>query len=208
MVRNKIFGRKKAEFFLENVIEKNKELPRTFLIPSQEEIEKLKIGDLVRLFFVMETPHENGCRAERMWLEITHIENGVFTGNLNNQPCYLKSISVGDEITFKAENIACIFGKEAPFNEKLLAIITQKALDERQVNWVVRSEYLNNEKDSGWQLFYGDENEECLKDSKKAKIVSLEQVLSFEPLLESVFSGNGNAYEYSDKSNRFIEVKE
>ena len=39
-------------------------------------------------------------------------------------------------------------------------------------------------------------------------IVKLEQVLSFEPLLESVFSENGYAYEYSEQKNKFIEVKE
>lgn len=202
-----IFGRNKPEFHLENVIENNIEFPRTFLIPNQEEIEKLDLGNLIKLIFVMESPQKNGCHAERMWVKITNKQNGAFTGVLDNEPYYLKSIKVGDIITFKAENIAGIYGGEASFNEKLFAIITQKALDKRQINWVVRTDDLDNEQDSGWQLFYGDESDEYLEDSRNAKIISLEQVLSFEPLLESVFSNYGYAYEYSEQNNKFIEVK-
>lgn len=203
-----IIGRNKPEFHLENAIEKNIEFPRTFLIPNQEEIEKLDIGNLVKLIFVMESPQKNGCRAEKMWTKITNKQNGVFTGVLDNEPYYLKSIKVGDIITFKAENIAGIYVGEASFNEKLFAIITQKALIKRQINWVVRTDDLDNEQDSGWQLFYGDESDEYLKDNRNAKIISLEQVISFEPLLESVFSNYGYAYEYSELNNKFMEVIE
>lgn len=203
-----ILGRNKPEFHLENVIEKNIEFPRTFLKPNQEEIEKLDIGNLIKLIFVMESPQKNGCRAEKMWVEITNNQNGVFKGVLDNEPYYLKSIKAGDIITFKEENIASIYGGETSFNEKLFAIITQKALDKRQINWVVRTDDLDNEQDSGWQLFYGDESDEYLEDSRNAKIISLEQVLSFEPLLESVFSTYGYAYEYSERNNKFIKVKE
>lgn len=202
-----IFKRKKPEYHLENSVKKNMELPRIFLIPNREEIENLDAGDLVRLIFVMETPLNNGCRAERMWVRITDKQNGVFKGVLDNEPCYLKSIKFGDTITFKAENIASIYGEKTPFNEKLFAIITKKALDNKQINWVFRTDDLNNEQDSGWQLFYGDESEEYLEDSKNSTIISLELVLSFEPLLESVFCQHGYAYEYSKLNNKFIEVK-
>ncbi|MPQ45053.1 immunity protein Imm33 domain-containing protein [Clostridium tarantellae] len=203
-----IFGRNKPEFYLENVIEKNIKFPRTFLIPNQEEIEKLALGNLVKLIFVMKNPQKNGCRAEKIWIKITNNQNGIFTGVLYNDPYYLKSIKFGDIITFKAENITAIYGGAAPFNEKLFAIITQKALNKRQINWVVRTDDLDNEQDSGWQLFYGDESDQYLENSKNAKIISLEQVLDFEPLLESVFSNYGYAYEYSERNNKFIEVKE
>ncbi len=127
-----IFGRNEPEFHLENVVKKNIEFPRTFLIPVQEEIVKLDIGNLIKLIFVMKRPQKNGCRAEKMWVKITNKQNGVFTGVLDNEPYYLKSIKAGEIITFKAENIAEIYGGEASFNEKLFAIITQKAIDKRQ----------------------------------------------------------------------------
>ena len=41
----------------------------TFLIPSQKD-QQLKLGDQVRLIFVLDTVLENGCRAERMWVEL------------------------------------------------------------------------------------------------------------------------------------------
>lgn len=203
-----MFGTNKREFYLENVIEKNIQFSRTFLIPTQEEIDKLEIGNLVKLIFVMEVPQKNGCRAEKMWVKIINIQKGIFTGILDNEPYYLKSIKVGEAITFKAENIAGIYGGKSSINEKLFAIITKKALDRRQINWVVRTDDLNNEQDSGWQLFYGDEDEQYLEDTNNAAIISLEDALSFEPLLESVFGSFGYAFEYSESENKFVEFKE
>lgn len=203
-----VFGRDKQEFYLENIIQKNRQLPRTFLIPTKAEIEKLEKDGLVKLIFVMEKPQENGCRAEKMWVKIINNQNGIFTGILDNEPYYLKSIKSGDIVTFKTENIAGIYGGESSLNEKLLAIITKKALEERQINWVVRTDDLNNDQDSGWQLFYGDESPEYLDDSSNSSIVSLEYILSFEPLLENVFNSYGYAYEYSARANKFVEVKE
>lgn len=203
-----IFGGNKSEFYLEDVVDLNKQFPRTFLIPVKKEIDNLEIGTLVKLIFVMKKPLKNGCHAERMWAKITNIESGNFTGILENDPYYLKSIRSGDEITFKAENIAAIYVEGIHFNEKLFAIITKRALENRQINWVVRTDDLNNEQDSGWQLFYGDETPEYLDDTSNSAIVSLENVLSFEPLLEAVFSSSGYAYEYSEDDNKFIEVKE
>lgn len=194
------------EFYLQNVIEQNEKFPRTFLIPSQKEIAQLKIDTLVKLVFVMVKPMTNGCRAEKMWIKLITNQNGVYTGTLNNEPYYLKSIKYGDTITFKAENIASIFYEKSLFNDKLFAIITKKALEKRQINWVVRTDDLDNEKDSGWQLFYGDESEEYVDDYKNAAIISLAEILSFEPLLENVFGSSGYAYEYSHKDNQFIEV--
>lgn len=204
---SKFYGNN-TEFYLENVIEKNRQFPRTFLIPTQEEIDRLEIGNLIKLVFVMEEPQDNGCRAEKMWVKVISIEKNKFTGILDNEPYYLKSIKAGDIITFETKNIACIYGPKAPFNEKLFAIITKKALESRQVNWVIRTDDLVDEQDSGWQLFYGDESQEYLDESGNGKIVSLEQILSFEPLLESVFSSRGYAYEYSEEDNKFIEVEE
>lgn len=55
-------------------------------------------------------------------------------------------------------------------------------------------------------------NSQCLfhflDDYANAKIISLEDVLYFEPLLEDVFSNSGYAYEYSETENKFVEVKE
>jgi len=57
-------------------------------------------------------------------------------------------------------------------------------------------------------LFYGDEDEAYLDDSSNASIISLGQVLVFEPLLESVFGGIGTSYEFSEAENYFLELNE
>ena len=93
-----LFKDKKKEigFSLENVQAEHQKNPRHFLIPSQEEINQLKLGDQVRLIFVLDTVLENGCRAERMWVELTEIHDGKFKGRLTNQPAYITSIQLGD----------------------------------------------------------------------------------------------------------------
>jgi hypothetical protein len=203
-----LFNGNSREYHLEDVVLLNKQSPRTLLIPSIEEIKKIEIDTLVKLIFVMEKALKNGCRAERMWVKVKSIKDGVYTGVVDNEPYYLKTIKCGDIITFKAENIACIYGGKSNFDEKLFAIITKKALKNRQINWVVRTDDIHNEQDSGWQLFYGDESPEYLDESDNASIVSLENILSFEPLLEEVFNSSGLAYEYSQSDNKFIEVRE
>jgi hypothetical protein len=203
-----LFNGNSREYHLEDVVVLSKKSPRTFLIPSIEEIEKIEMGTLVKLIFVMEKALKNGCRAERMWVKVKSIKDGVYTGVVDNDPYYLKTIKSGDIITFRAENIACIYGGNPNFDEKLFAIITKKALENRQINWVVRTDDIDNEQDSGWQLFYGDESPEYLDEPDNASIVSLENILSFEPLLEEVFSSSGLAYEYSQSDNKFIEVRE
>ena len=202
----KIFDKKKIEYSLENVQELNQQFPRTFLIPDKEEIENLEIGELVKLIFAMKKPQINGCQAERMWVEIIEKNGNYFTGKLDNDPYYLKTIKCGDSITFKKENIAGLYGGKSSFDENLFAIITKRALTNRQINYVVKSDDIDNEQDSGWQLFYGDEDEAYLDDTSNGSIISLEQVLVFEPLLESVFSGTGTSYEYSESENKFLVV--
>ena len=203
-----LFHRRKDEYTLEDAIAQNKLHPRTFLIPSADEINKLQIGEQVQLIFILRKPMNNGCRAERMWVTIAQIRDAQFTGVLDNKPCYLKSLRCGDCVQFSVYNISCIKQKGASLNEKLFAIITKKALEQRQINWATRSNDLHSEQDSGWQLFYGDESESYLDDVKNSTLASLETVLYFEPLLEEAFRGTGTQYEYSEKLNRFVEVKE
>lgn len=205
-----MFGRNKQEYYIENVRKLNQQYPRTFLIPTQDEINKIEIGGLVKLIFTMKKTQKNGCKAERMWVEISEKINEmndiVFTGKLDNEPYYLKTIKCGDAIIFKAENIAGIYGGKSSFDENLFAIITKKALENRQINYVVKSNEIDSDQDSGWQLFYGDEDDAYLEDSGNASIISLEQALVFEPLLEYVFGEIGGSYEYSVRENKFIEL--
>lgn len=195
------------KYILEDVVLINKKYPRTYLIPTQEEIDNIQIGMLVKLVFLMEKM-ENGCGGERMWVEVTERKDNAFSGVLTNAPCYIESVKAGDTITFCRNHIAAIYIRgEAPFDEKKFAIITKRALQKCQINWVVRRDDLDSEQDSGWEFFFGDEDDEYLDDSNNAAIVSLEDVLSFEPLLERILGEKGYGYEYCLEKNEFIRVQ-
>ena len=200
------FKNNNPEYHLENVVQSHATNPRTFLIPDKNQIAGLELGKLVKLVFVMETIQEDGCRAEKMWVMITEKNDSIFKGCLDSSPYYLKTIKKGDIISFNTENIAGIYDNTAPFNEKLFALITKKALDFQQINWVIRTDDINNDLDSGWQFYYGDESEEYLDIVDNCKIVSLENILSFEPLLEDILGLSGKYYEYSEEVNKFIEA--
>ena len=201
------FGKKgKPSFYLESMIEAQKEHgPRKFLRPTDSEIERLKIGDMVRLFFVLNFSTGDGCRAERMWVEISEISNGGFKGYLTNAPVYIKDISRGDIVEFARENIATVTVK-LNFDEKKKALISKRALEKEEVNWVLKDEPAN-EDDSGWRLFYGDEDDDYNSDVSNISIVSLEYAMSIEPRLEEAFASGHNAFDWSEEEMRFIEAE-
>lgn len=196
-----------VEYVLEDVVKKNSEFPRKFIIPTVDEIDNLSIGNSVRLIFTMNTVQDDGCGAERMWLTITDIKDDLFYGQLDSSPCYLKSIKLGDIITFTKENIATVIvSGKAKFDETQLVFISKKAVEKREINWIVRTDDLCGENDSGWQLFYGDEDDEYLDDPNMIVQLTIEQVLLFEPLLEVPFADKGHAYEYVDEIKMFVEA--
>jgi hypothetical protein len=193
-------------YYLENIYQTHKEHPRTFLTPTKQEIQNLKVGDLVRVFFVFNFQPDDGCRAERMWLVLSKINGDEYKGFLTNQPVYIKDLQVGEEITFNTENIASV-KVEPLFDESKIALITKKALNLEQINWVLRSDDLHNATDSGWQLYYGDETEEYIDDARNIKLIKLADVLAFEPRLEKVFaSKEGTAFEWDEETTDFIHV--
>ena len=67
-------------------------------------LEKLKIGDLVKLIFVSKNEEEDGFNGERMWVEIIERNEKKFVGELSNEP-YRLDLKIGDKISFGIENI-------------------------------------------------------------------------------------------------------
>lgn len=191
-------------FSLEDVQAKHQKNPRHFLIPSQEEINQLKPGDQVRLIFVLDTVLKNGCRAERMWVELTEIRDGKFKGRLTNQPAYITSIQLGDELDFAREHIASLMVPQLNLDTQKGAIITKDCFLRCEINWAVH-DVPHNPQDSGWQFFTGYESQEDLDDPSKITIISLEAALDIEPLLETVLDKDGEAYVYQAEKDAFVE---
>lgn len=191
-------------YYLEDITVRAKEDVRHFMQPTEAEISNLKVGEMVRLFFVLNFETDNSPRAERMWVEISEINGSNFKGYLTNQPLYIKDLQMGDIIAFEKNNIATLI-ITSNFDEKKKAIITLKALKERAINWLISDEPVNLE-DSGWQLFYGDEDDTYLSDPNNATIISLAKVLDFEPRLEKAFMSDHHAFEWSEAEQDFVEV--
>jgi len=77
--------------------------PKSFEIPSKDDIKKLKVGNCVKLGFLV------GKDGERMWVEITAIKQwDEFTGKLTNCPLFRKDIAIGDTIFFSRRHILSI----------------------------------------------------------------------------------------------------
>jgi hypothetical protein len=80
----------------------------TFYLPPEEEINKLKVGNEVKLIFV------DGENAERMWviitkqLESTPVE---WVGKLDNHPVFLNA-KAGDVVRFSSKAIINIYESE------------------------------------------------------------------------------------------------
>ena len=74
---------------------------KTFELPTNEQLVKLKEGSIVKLIFT-DTHGKNG---ERMWVKITKkLGDGNFEGELDNVPIGLK-MKLGDKVKFNAGEI-------------------------------------------------------------------------------------------------------
>ncbi|MFT9847246.1 immunity protein Imm33 domain-containing protein [Aneurinibacillus sp. REN35] len=183
-------------WYLDNVYDLNKESPYTFYIPSSEVLDKLKVGDLVKLIFVTEEAEDDGFRGERMWVQITHIKEKKFIGKLDNVPHRLP-LKIGDEISFGIENI-CDTEYEDPnstewdFYFDTLVTVSEDVLEKREFNFMIK-DYPNGEGDSGWSILSGYEDENF-------QIVSVGVILNIDDsILEFIQEPPLCAYERNDE---------
>jgi hypothetical protein len=170
-------------WYLDNVYELNKESPFTFYIPSTEVLEKLKVGDLVKLIFVTEQAEDDGYRGERMWVQITEMNGTQLIGKLDNEPHRLP-LKIGDKISFGLQNI-CDTEYHDPNSDKwdyffdTLVTVSTDVLERSEFNFLLR-DHPHGEGDSGWTLLSGYEDDEFLGDSKNFQIVSLGVLLNMD----------------------------
>lgn len=196
-------------WYLDNVYDLNKESPYTFYVPSSEVLNKLKVGDLVKLIFVTEKAEEDGYRGERMWVQITNIKGKKFIGKLDNEPHRLP-LKIGDGISFGIENI-CDTEYQDPnssewdFYFDTLVTVSEDVLEKREFNFILR-DYPHGEGDSGWSILSGYEDDDYLNDSENFQIVSVGVILNFDDsILEFIQEPPLCAYERNDDS-KFYKV--
>lgn len=114
-------------WILEDCEHRNLDAPETFEIPELKSRSGLRIGDMVKLIFIVTPEPPQPPTGERMWVEITEIVWPVklgkghdrlrqgeprFTGILMNAPVVVDA-KHGDEIQFAPCNVAAIQKKKA-----------------------------------------------------------------------------------------------
>jgi hypothetical protein len=169
---------------LEDVTEIAKESPYTFYLPSETVIRKIVPGNIVKLMFSCDIENEQGWSAERMWVIVTEIQDGVFKGTLDNDPSYIPDLKYQDIIQFQSIHIMQTDIDDTTPNivEKYngRCCVTSQVLNDgfpvHQLYWEQPEE--DEENYSGWTLTSGNESDEYLNDSDNWHFVSLGAVLN------------------------------
>ena len=100
---------------LESAQERHNEYPNKFEIPSNEEINNLQIGDMVKLLFLFweyDKPEKGIVSCERMWVTIQTINENSLTGVLENMPTTSETLKPLDTIEFNREHVCAIYIKK------------------------------------------------------------------------------------------------
>tara|TARA_R110001583_G_scaffold188106_1_gene349775 strand:- start:203 stop:502 length:300 start_codon:yes stop_codon:yes gene_type:complete len=96
---------KQPQWHLVDAVERNRQNPDTFEIPTKTDRESVKAGAFVKLIF--EVPETGG---ERMWVLVSSALNGQVKGTVNNNPVTPGMPALGDQIEFEPKHIIAIFG--------------------------------------------------------------------------------------------------
>lgn len=201
------FGRNKIDYKLEDVVEIRNEDPRHFIIPTKDEISKIKVGDEVKLIFkIINGKTEND--SEKMSVSIIDISSGVFTGILIDEPAQITTIKKDNKIKFTYKNIAEVNRPVANFDMYSLVIITKRAVEKKEVNIAVKDNTFRNRKNNGWMLYYGDETDTNGNNADLFTKITVEEVLKFEPLLENVFNKDDGDYVFNKQVSEFMRLEE
>jgi len=198
-------------WYLDNVYEINKEAPYTFYLPSSEVLEKLKVGDLVKLIFVTKIEDEDGFHGERMWVEITERNEKKFVGELINDP-YRLDLKIGDKISFGIENICATeyndpASKDWDFYFDTKVIVSDDVLEKREFNFMLRDNP-TAEGDPGWSILSGYESDDYVNDPKNFQIISIGVILNIDDtILKFLEEPPLCAYERNDKGS-FYKIED
>lgn len=92
-----------VSYTLDNAVETHREFPATFEIPPQRERESLRVGDLVKLIFRIESADE--AHVELMWVLVSEVRPATYVGVLENDPYCTQEIRSGMRVEFHADYV-------------------------------------------------------------------------------------------------------
>lgn len=179
---------------LEEVSGRAIETPYTFYLPSAELVAQFQVGDLVKLIFQCEIESDQGCSAERMWVEIISRDGDQFVGRLDNTPRFIPDLQINDEIAFSSCHIIQsqrddpVPSLADQYIER--CFVTGTVLnDQRPVHALYRDEVDAEgieRRFSGWTLMAGDETDDYCDDPDNWHSVSLGAVLNIDDRFRSL----------------------
>lgn len=97
-----------------NGLQRNREHPRTFIIPDQASVDAIVPGRHVKVGLEFDPAHNRQfdfmCEAEKFWVEVVAVEGAQFVGRVDNDLVHSKQhgVQYGDLIEFHRENILAI----------------------------------------------------------------------------------------------------
>jgi len=197
---------------LDSVVARHKEAPYTFYVPSEYVLNKIEIGELVKLIFLC-GEEDTEYRGERMWVEIIHRSGDELIGTLRNEPVSIKDLVFGQEIHFKIEHICDTMHHDPSavnwdyyFEKKV--VVTNDVLERNEFNFMVR-DFPNesSESDTGWSFFTGYEEENDPDDIDNYQFISIGKVLNIDDSILSFIDREPQcAFERNLETKEFYEV--
>ena len=195
---------------LEDVQKIADEFPYTFHKPSNEVVSQLKEGSVVKLIFKFESDDPDTPKAERMWVEITKVEGGLFSACLDNDPAHIKDIKYRDPIEFRECHII-----DTDLNDPIPSItdkyikrcfVTNNILYDGQLVGYLYREAPDTDDDSGWRFTTGNESDEYMDDTANSSFVSLGAVLRVDDSFLKFIEREAGVAFAKDEQGNFIEL--
>lgn len=186
--------------------------PDSFPIPTFEERSTLRVGDRVKLVFVLDPVPEEGPNAERMWVEVTAVHAGpLFDGRLAGPPRVITTLPHRSEITFDARHVAGIAlpVHEVAFAVDTTALITRRALRAAGPPGWAGFDPPVDPTDSGWTVSAGDEPDDYFTGDPDDRVKSLtlgELAERFPALVEAFQAGEGE-WVYRPDHHRYVRIR-
>lgn len=181
--------------------------PRKYPKPSKKYLKKVKPGAIVKLILELSYEKIFSKKVKSDYYVLVYViscRDSELRGIINY--CDKEKMLIGNNIKFTYDNILFVYdNRNKLIDVKKYASISHRALENKEINWVFKSTSID-EKDSGWQLFYGDEDSEYILNSSNIQKISIMEALRKEPLLEYVFTEKIENAEYSSRLNEFLVI--
>ena len=187
--------------------------PATFFIPGADERKSQKVGDSVRLHFLLDDVGPNEPGSERIWVTITQAQGLLkpYKGRLQTNPVFFQELKINDEVSFKPCHVAqTMIRKGDPRwidSGELQAFVSNMCLEKGNAVRFLYREQPDRGEDSGWRMFSGNEPEGYVDIASNISLLNVGFVLDKDPtLLEPLKGSVGEAFEREGPGRPWVKV--